>query len=150
MHNFGNISKSEVSLMKFIKKFAKEISVFGLVLVVFLCLLAYRTATYATYKTISAAQLEKMIANEKDFILVAGTSSDSSMSSYQDVMTEFATKNRKYKIYYVNKNSAYVKKTLKKAVATPATFIIKDGKVKAYRSGALQYYYLKDFVQSNY
>ena len=91
-----------------------------------------------------------MIANKKDFILVAGTSSDSSMSSYQDVMTEFATKNRKYKIYYVNKNSAYVKKTLKKAVATPATFIIKDGKVKAYRSGALQYYYLKDFVQSNY
>ena len=136
--------------MKFIKKFAKEISVFGLVLVVFLCLLAYRTATYATYKTISAALLEKMIANKKDFILVAGTSSDSSMSSYQDVMTEFATKNRKYKIYYVNKNSAYVKKTLKKAVATPATFIIKDGKVKAYRSGALQYYYLKDFVQSNY
>lgn len=136
--------------MKYIKKFAKEISVFGLVLVVFLVLLVYRNATYATYKTISSSQLTKMIDQKKDFILVAAPSSDTSISSYQDVMTKFATKNRKYKIYYIAKDSAYVKKTLKKSVVTPCTFVIKNGKVKAYKSGALQYYYLLDFVKQNY
>ena len=35
----------------FIKKFAREISVFGLVLVVFLGLFIYRQSTYATYTT---------------------------------------------------------------------------------------------------
>ena len=38
----------------FIKKFAREISVFGLVLVVFLGLFIYRQATYATYTTLSS------------------------------------------------------------------------------------------------
>ena len=136
--------------MNFIKKFAQDISVFGSVLVVCLVLLVYRNATYATYKTISSDKLEDMISDKRDFILVAGESSDTSMTSYQDVMTKFATKNRKYKIYYVNKGSSYVKKTLKKSVATPCTFIIKDGKVKAYKSGALQYYYLLDFVNANW
>ena len=47
--------------MEFIKKFAKEISVFGLVLVVFLGLFIYRQATYATYKTVNASVVEKAI-----------------------------------------------------------------------------------------
>ena len=85
--------------MEFIKKFAKEISVFGLVLVVFLGLFIYRKATYATYKTVNAATVEKAIKNKEDMILVVAPSSDSSISSYQSVLTEFSTKNRKYTRY---------------------------------------------------
>ena len=36
--------------MNFIKKFAKEISVFGLVLLIFLGLFIYRQATFKDYK----------------------------------------------------------------------------------------------------
>lgn len=136
--------------MEFIKKFAKEISVFGLVLIVFLALLVYRNITYATYKTITSSQLESMLHENKEFVLVAAPSSDQSINGYKDVMTKFATKNRKYKIYYIAKDSNYIKKTLKQSVVTPCTFVIKNGKVKANKSGALQYYYLLDFVKQNY
>ena len=47
--------------MEFIKKFAKEISVFGLVLVVFLGLFIYRQATFKDYKTIKQSHLTEMI-----------------------------------------------------------------------------------------
>ena len=135
--------------MEFIKKFAKEISVFGLVLVVFLGLFIYRQATYATYKTVSASAVEKAIKNKDDMILVVGPSSDSTVSSYQSVLTEFATKNRKYTISYLDKSSSYLSKTFKIDAATPCTLIINDGKVKAHKSGALQYYYLLDFIKEN-
>lgn len=79
----------------FIKKFAREISVFGLVLVVFLGLFIYRQATYATYTTLSSTKFEQKIENKDSFILVAGDSSDNTMKSFQEVMTTYQTKNRK-------------------------------------------------------
>ena len=85
----------------FIKKLACEISVFGLVLVVFLGLFIYRQATYATYTTLSSTKFEQKIENKDSFILVAGDSSDNTMKSFQEVMTTYQTKNRKNKLYYL-------------------------------------------------
>ena len=136
----------------FIKKFAREISVFGLVLVVFLGLFIYRQATYATYTTLSSTKFEQKIKDKDSFIVVAGDSSDNTMKSFQEVMTTYQTKNRKNKIYYVDtkgKSSNYLNKKLNVNVSKPCTFIIKDGKVKAKYSGALQYYYFKDFINAN-
>ena len=50
--------------MEFIKKFAKEISVFGIVLVVFFGLFAYRQITFKDYKTISQKQLTSMVEKQ--------------------------------------------------------------------------------------
>ena len=136
----------------FIKKFAREISVFGLVLVVFLGLFIYRQATYATYTTLSSTKFEQKIENKDSFILVAGDSSDSTMKSFQEVMTTYQTKNRKNKIYYVDtkgKSSNYLTKKLNVNISTPCTFIIKKGKGTAKYPGALQYYYFKDFINAN-
>ena len=127
-------------MKNFIKKFAREISVFGLVLVVFLGLFIYRQATYATYTTLSSTKFEQKIENKDSFILVAGDSSDNTM------------KNRKNKLYYVDtkgKSSDYLTKKLNVNVSTPCTFIIKNGKVTAKYPGALQYYYFKDFINAN-
>ena len=54
--------------MEFIKKFAKEISVFGIVLVVFLVLFAYRQITFKDYTTISESRLTQMVSDQKDLL----------------------------------------------------------------------------------
>ena len=56
----------------FIKKFAREISVFGLVLVVFLGLFIYRQATYATYTTLSSTKLNVNVSTPCTFIIKKG------------------------------------------------------------------------------
>ena len=68
--------------MNFIKKFAKEISVFGLVLLIFLGLFIYRQATFKDYKTISESRLTQMIKDQEDFVVVLGDSTDSTNVSY--------------------------------------------------------------------
>lgn len=141
--------------MEFIKKFAKEISVFGIVLVVFLVLFAYRQMTFKDYTTISESRLTQMVSDQKDFVVVLGDSTDSTVMGYQEVMTTYTTKNRDIPLYYVNssedeKFDSYVEKTLNVNVTYPATLVIKDGKVVAKKEGYLQYYSLYDFIKENY
>ena len=88
--------------MKFIKKFAKELSVFGLVLVVFLGLFLYRQATFKDYKTIKKSELTQMVEDKKDFVVVLGDSSDATVQGYQSIMTQYTTKNRKTPFYYLD------------------------------------------------
>ena len=78
--------------MEFIKKFAKEISVFGLVLVVFLGLFIYRQATFKDYKTIKQSHLTEMIESKEDFVVVLGDSSNTTVAGYQTIMTQYTTK----------------------------------------------------------
>lgn len=141
--------------MEFIKKFAKEISVFGIVLVVFLVLFAYRQITFKDYTTISESRLTQMVSDQKDFVVVLGDSTDTTVMSYQDVMATYTTKNRDIPLYYVDssedeKFDSYVEKTLDVNVTYPATLVIKDGKVVAKKEGYLQYYSLYDFIKENY
>ena len=141
--------------MEFIKKFAKEISVFGLVLVIFLGLFIYRQATFKDYKTISQDKLTQMIESKEDFVIVLGDASNTTVQGYQSIMTKYTTKNRSTPFYYLNtadvdKLEDYVKKTFESEVSFPATFIIKEGKIVAKKEGAMQYYSLYDFVKENF
>lgn len=141
--------------MNFIKKFAKEISVFGLVLLIFLGLFIYRQATFKDYKTVSKSQLTQMVKDQKDFIVVLGDSTNSTMTSYQEVMTTYTTKNRSTPFYYLDTSEiedidSYVEKTFDTNVNYPITFVIKDGKVAAKKEGYNQYYSLYDFIKENF
>ncbi len=140
--------------MDFIKKFAKEISVFGLVIVIFLGLFVYRQITFKDYKTVSEEKITTMVKDKENFVVVLGNSSDTTMLSFQEVMAEYTTKNRSTDIYYLDtskiKNTEeYVKKTFDLDTTYPITLVIKKGKVTAKKQGALQYYYLKDFINEN-
>ena len=141
--------------MNFIKKFAKEISVFGLVLLIFLGLFIYRQATFKDYKTISESRLTQMIKDQEDFVVVLGDSTDSTMMSYQEIMTTYTTKNRSTPFYYLDTSEMkdidnYVEKTFDTNVSYPVTFVIKDGKVVAKKEGYNQYYSLYDFIKENF
>lgn len=140
--------------MELLKKFAKELSVFGIIIVVFLGLFTYRSITFKGYKTINQTKLEQKVTAKEDFIVVLGDSSTSAMYSFDSVMKEFTTKNRDIEIFYVDSNGIkdfdkWVDKTLKTSVTYPSTIIVEDGAVKAKKDGALQYYYLKDFITNN-
>jgi len=140
--------------MDFIKKFAKEISVFGIVLVIFLALFVYRQMTFKDYKTISETKLTEMVTAKEDFVVVLGDSTDSTMQSYQEIMQTYTTKNRETPLYYVDsseneKFDEYVKKTFDTNVSYPATLVIKDGKVANKKEGAMQYYSLYDFIKES-
>lgn len=141
--------------MEFIKKFAKEISVFGVVLVVFLGLFVYRQMTFKDYTTISQDKLTEMVENKENFVVVLGDSTNATVQSYQDVMQTFTTKNRSIPLYYVDSNGiskfdSYVKKTFHNNYSYPITLVVEKGKVKAKKEGAIQYYSLYDFVKENY
>ncbi len=140
--------------MEFIKKFAKEISVFGLVIVIFLGLFVYRQITFKDYKTVNQKELTQMVEDKKDFVVVVGSSTESTVLGYQEVMTKYTTKNRSTPFYYldskdINNIEDYIQKTFDTSASYPVTLIINDGKVAAKREGALQYYSLYDFVKEN-
>lgn len=141
--------------MEFIKKFAKEISVFGIVIVIFICLYTYRQMTFKDYKTIDQEDLTEMIADKDNFVLVIGDSTDNSVLAFQSIMTEFTTNYRSIPLYYIDSSvdeefNAYVDETLKTNITYPSTLVIKNGEVVATKEGTLQYYYLVDFIKENY
>lgn len=140
--------------MDFIKKFAKELSVFGLVIVIFLGLFIYRQMTFKDYKTVEKNALTQMIEEKKDFVVVLGDSSDNTVASYQSIMTKYTTKNRSTPLYYldikdIDNIGDYVEKTFKTNVTYPVTFVIKNGEVVAKKEGLLQYYSLYDFIKES-
>ena len=67
--------------MGFLKKIWKEISVFGLVFVIFIALFAYRQATHVELTTISKTKLVEKIKAKDSFVVVAGSDSDNTRSS---------------------------------------------------------------------
>lgn len=141
--------------MNFIKKFAKEISVFGVVLIIFLGLFIYRQATFKDYKTISKSELTQMVKDKEDFVVVIGDSTNATVTNYQEIMTTYTTKNRSTPFYYldtskIDKIDNYVEKTFDTNVTYPATLIIEKGKVTAKKEGVMQYYSLYDFIKENF
>ena len=122
--------------MDFFKKIGKEVSVFGLVFVVFIALFAYRQVTHVELSTISQDKLEEKIKDKDSFVVVVGSD-----------------KNHSDKIYYVNlakENNAttYIQKTFKTDDGTiPSTFVMKNGKVKVQKSGSLSYYRIAELFK---
>ena len=88
--------------MEKIKKFWKELSIFGIVIVVFLGLFVYRKITHVEFKTITQSALVEKVKDKDSFVVVIGNNSDSATLAYQDTMTEVATRNRRKSLYYVD------------------------------------------------
>ena len=113
--------------MDFFKKIGKEVSVFGLVFVVFIALFAYRQATHVELSTISQDKLEEKIKDKDSFVIVVGSDKDNTTLNYKNVCLKYLEKNHSDKIYYVNlakENNATDDGTI------PSTFVMKNGKVK--------------------
>ena len=132
--------------MEFIKKIGKEISVFGLVFVVFIALFAYRQITHVEVTTISQDNLEEKIKAQDSFVVVMGSDDDSTSVSYKETCLNYLEKNHGDTIYYVNladekDATTYIQKTFQTDDGSiPSTFVMKKGKVSKQKSGSLSYY----------
>ena len=139
--------------MDFFKKIGKEVSVFGLVFVVFIALFAYRQATHVELSTISQDKLEEKIKDKDSFVVVVGSDKDNTTLNYKNVCLKYLEKNQSDKIYYVNlakENNAttYIQKTFKTDDWTiPSTYVMKNGKVKVQKSGSLSYYRIAELFK---
>ena len=88
--------------MEKVKKLWKEISIFGIVLVVFIGLFVYRKITHVEYTTITQSALVEKVKEKDSFVVVIGNNSDNTTLSYQQTMTTFVEKNRSKSLYYVD------------------------------------------------
>ena len=134
--------------MEKIKKFWKELSIFGIVIVVFLGLFVYRKITHVEFKTITQSALVEKVKDKDSFVVVIVNNSDSATLAYQDTMTEFLTRNRRKSLYYVDISndstySTWLEKKLDITDTTvPQTIVYEDGKITTNTTGALSYYRL--------
>lgn len=139
--------------MDFIKKVWKEISVFGLVLVVFIALYAYRQATHVELTNITQDKLEEKIKDKDNFVVVVGSDNDSTTTSYKEVCLNYLKKNHSDTIYYVNladekDATSYIQKTFDSDDGSiPSTFVIKKGKVSKQKTGSLTYYRIAELFK---
>ena len=87
--------------MEKVKKLWKEISIFGIVLVVFIGLFVYRKITHVEYTTITQSALVEKVKDKDSFVVVIGNNSDNTTLSYQQTMTTFVEKSRSKSLDYV-------------------------------------------------
>ena len=139
--------------MEFIKKIGKEISVFGLVFVVFIALFAYRQITHVEVTTISQDKLEEKIKAQDSFVVVMGSDDDSTSVSYKETCLNYLEKNHGDTIYYVNladekDATTYIQKTFQTDDGSiPSTFVMKKGKVSKQKIGSLSYYRIAELFK---
>lgn len=134
--------------MEKVKKIWKEISIFGIVIVIFLGLFVYRKITHVEFTTITQSALVEKVKDKDSFVVVIGSKNDTTTLSYQDTMTTFLEKNRSKSLYYVDVSSdsnytTWLEEKLDITDGTvPQTIVYKDGKVTKNKTGALSYYRL--------
>lgn len=134
--------------MEKVKKLWKEISIFGIVIVVFLGLFVYRKITHVEFTTITQNALVEKVKDKDSFVVVIGNKNDNATLSYQDTMTTFLEKNRSKSLYYVDVSNdsdytTWLEKDLDITNGTvPQTIVYKDGKISTTKTGALSYYRL--------
>lgn len=142
--------------MEHIKKFGKELSVFGIVIVVFLGLFVYSRLVTAEFTTLNASQAQKKFDNQETFVLVTGDQTLASTANYQEVMVEYLKDHRKADLYYIDLASMedaqqFAGKYLGETTLdtqNPHTYYIKDGKVSEEKEMPLGYYDLTQFMSS--
>lgn len=136
--------------MEKIKKFWKELSVFGIVLVCILGLYGYRLLVTADITTISESKVISKIEKGDSFVLFTGSSSSSNTTTYQTTVETYLKKNRSAKIYYLDLSGlddadTFVQTYLNETgadTANPHTYIFIDGQLTKTKDGALGYYTL--------
>lgn len=136
-----------------VKKLWKEISVFGIVIVVFLALFIYRKVMFAEYTIINEAQVVEKMKAKDNFVVIIGNTGETTTQSYQTVMQTFVDKNRSEDLYFVDlKNSTDATKFISETFSTeetsvPQTLVIKDGAVASQNTGVLTYYRLHELFK---
>ena len=139
--------------MEKVKKLWKDISVFGVVVVVFLVLLGYRKLTHVELTTLTTSALESKLKDKDDFVVVVGSDSDTATTSYQEVCTKYLKNHRGDTLYYVNLGdnedyASYIQKTFDTSDGSiPSTFKIVDGKVDKQKTGSISYYRLAQLFE---
>ncbi|WP_249029566.1 hypothetical protein [Tannockella kyphosi] len=134
-----------------IKKLWKELSIFCIVVVAFGGLFAYKNIMFADYVTLSESKLEQMMEEEDSFVVVVGSSIDSSTISYTDAMDLFVNENRSDTLYFVDLSSVSDATTFfaeyfdTDSTTMPQTFKITEGEIESVREGELSYYRLCEF-----
>ena len=88
--------------MKKIKKFWIEISVFGIVLVVFIGLYVYHNIFFNDYTTISQSELVEKVKDDDSFVVVIGNNTDTTTQSYQQTMSQYLQEHLGDTLYYVD------------------------------------------------
>lgn len=136
-----------------IKKLWKEISIFGIILVVFIGLIVYRKIVYVEYTTISQDKLVDKVEADDSFVVVIGNNDDTTTQSYQATMTQFVENHRGEKLYYVDVSddddyANWLEEDLGITNSTvPQTIVYEDGEVKTSRTGAITYYRLTQMYE---
>lgn len=139
--------------MKKIKKFWKEISVFGIVLVVFIGLYVYHNIFFNDYTTISQSELVEKVKDDDSFVVVIGNNTDTTTQSYQQTMSQYLQEHLGDTLYYVDisEDTDYANWLEEKLditdAAVPQTIVYKDGKVESSKSGSLSYYRLSKLFE---
>lgn len=123
-----------------LKKFWKELSVFGIVIVCVLGLYFYRVLTTAEYTEISLSKVNDKITSTEDFVLVTGTEG----TIYEETIATYLKKNRGDKVYYLDIANVNQDASLPEGIIndtqTPHTYIYVDGVLTEKRDGAIGYY----------
>ena len=136
-----------------IKKLWKEISIFGIILVVFIGLIVYRKIVYVEYTTISQDKLVDKVEADDSLGVVIGNDDDTTTQSYQATMTQFVENHRGEKLYYVDVSddddyANWLEEDLGITNSTvPQTIVYEDGEVKTSRTGAITYYRLTQMYE---
>lgn len=134
-----------------IKKLWKELTIFCIVVVAFGGLFLYKSVMFADYITLSETNFNNMLEAGDSFVLVVGSSVDTSTASYSDAMDLFVNENRDEDLYFVDLADVDSAATFfgdyfdSDVTSIPQTFKITDGQVETSRAGELTYYRLADF-----
>lgn len=142
--------------METIKKFGKELGVFGVVIVAFIGLFIYSRLVTAEFTTLTIAKAQAKFDKQDTFVLVTGDQTLSSTANYQEVMVEYLKDNRGEKLYYIDLASnddaqTFAGKYLGETTIdtqNPHTYYVKDGKVVKEKETSLGYYDFTEFMKS--
>jgi len=141
--------------MEKFKKIFKEFSVFGIVIVCFLGLFAYRLVVKADITTISETKLVQKIEADESFVVYTSAASSTYTTTYQEVVEKYLTKNRSAKIYYVDLDKiedadTFVTTYLDEEAAdleNPNTYVFINGEIYKSKDAAIGYYELDQLMQ---
>lgn len=131
-----------------LKKIWKELSIFGIVVVAFICLLAYRNIAYSQITYVSTTQIEEKIEAKESFTVVIGMNSETDSQTYEPTIYKYLNNNKDEKILYVDLSGVdtavpFVMQTFDTDnISLPQTFVFKDGEIEASKAGVLSYYEL--------
>lgn len=131
-----------------IKKIWKELSIFGVVVVAFVCLLAYRNIAYSQITYVTPEKIEAKVEAKDSFTVVVGMSSETDSTSYESTLYDYVNEFRDEKVYYVDLYGydlavPFVMQTFDTDnITLPQTFVVENGEVVNSQTGPLSFYEL--------